>query len=87
MGTIDRGAYLARLKAERTRMRLERASLHLHALGPRAVAEVLAALAERTGDAETVLNVLAGYRNLTAAKLALSGGDRFPVRPLRQVQP
>lgn len=57
------------------RMRLERLAVHLVALGPRAVAEALAELAEH-GD----LSRLEPYRRLSPSVVAMVGADRFPPR-------
>ena len=58
---------------------------HLHRLGPRAVYEFLAELATAHGIEDDVLLRLEAYRRLTRAQLAVTGGDRFPVPPLRRV--
>lgn len=85
MGSVDREAPDAGLKAQRTRQRLQRAALHLHGLGPRALAELLLKVAERTGNPGAVLATVAEYEPLTPAKLALSGGDRMPPAPIREL--
>ncbi len=63
------------------RMRLDRWAAHLHALGPRVTAELLASLADRIGG-PALLGLLAGYERLTPGTVRALGGDRFPPRPL-----
>ena len=64
-------------------MRLERGALHLHACGPRAMAELLAEVADRIGGLPCVLDRLAEYeRRLTPEALRAVGGDRFAPRQL-----
>jgi hypothetical protein len=68
--------------------RLQRGSIHLVRLGPRALAEYLSELADRIGGLPAALALLAEYeRRLTPETIRLAGGDRFPPRPLRLVQP
>lgn len=64
------------------RMRLERGTRHLHALGPRATAALLATLAERIGGAPVMLGLLAEYDRLTPNMIRAAGADRFPPQPL-----
>jgi hypothetical protein len=67
-------------------LRLQRGAEHLHRLGPRAVAELLAEIAHRTGSMDDVLELLAQYRaRLTPELLHQVGGDRFPPRAPREV--
>jgi hypothetical protein len=69
-----------------TALRLQRGAEHLHRLGPRATAELLAEVAERIGGMPAVLELLVEYeRRLTPGMLQLTGGDRFPTRKLRMV--
>lgn len=68
------------------RQRLHRGAQHLHTLGPRAVAELLAEVAQRIGGAPCILDQLAQYeRRLTPAMVRTAGADRFPRRPLHEV--
>ncbi len=64
------------------RLRLERGAIHLCGLGPRAVMELLAEVAEYVAGASCILAHLARYEALTPAMLHAAGGDRFPYRPL-----
>jgi hypothetical protein len=67
-------------------LRLQRGVEHLHQLGPRVMAELLAELANQIGGLPATLTLLAEYeRRLTPALLRLTGGDRFPARRLRMV--
>ena len=67
-------------------LRLQRGVEHLHQLGTRATAEALAEVADRIGGWPALLSVLTEYeRRLTPATIRAAGGDRFPVRPLRQM--
>lgn len=68
-------------------MRFYRGAAHLHALGPRAVAELLMELAQSTGDAARILDHLARYRRLTPAVVRAAGGDRCPPRPVHLAEP
>ena len=63
-------------------LRLQRGVQHLHALGPRAVAELLGEVAESAGCAVCILDHLARYERLTPAMVRTAGGDRFPSQPL-----
>lgn len=68
------------------RLRLERGAAHLHALGPRAIAELLAEVGHRVGGMPCILELLTEYQeHLTLAKLRAAGGLEFPARPLRVV--
>ena len=58
------------------RLRIEAGALHLHALGPRAVTELLLELA----PPDRVLDRLDAYRRISPALLRALGGDRFPPR-------
>jgi hypothetical protein len=62
---------------------LQRGCEHLHLLGPRAVAGFLIDLTGRIGGWDATLSLLGEYRQrLTPEMLRLTGGDRFPPRPL-----
>ena len=68
------------------RMRLQHGAEHLHRLRARATAELLAEVATRIGGMPAILAILAEYQaRLTPEMLRVTGGDRFPSRPLRQV--
>lgn len=68
------------------RLRLQRGAEHLHTLGPRATAELLAEVGHRIGGMPCILGLLGEYQErLTPAKLRAAGGQRFPTRPLRVV--
>ena len=52
---------------------------HLHTIGPRAVAEFLAELADRIGGGPAICGLLAEYRNQqTPAMIAAAGARRMP---------
>ena len=62
-------------------IRFRRQALHLHALGPRAVAEILVEIARQADCASVILELLAEYEDrLTPDMLHMVGGDRFPRR-------
>ncbi len=65
------------------RMRLEQDAKHLHQLGPRVIAEMLAELPQHAGS--HVRDVVQKYAQLTPALVAWCGADRFPPRPLREL--
>ncbi len=68
------------------RFRLQRGAEHLHALGARALAEMLAELARDRCDLADTLDRLDAWRaGLSPELLRAAGGDRFPPRPLRVV--
>lgn len=68
------------------RQRLHRGAAHLHTLGPRAVAEFLAEMAQRIGGAPCILDQLAEYeRRMNPDFIRVAGAHRFPPRPLRAV--
>ncbi len=68
------------------RLRLDRGAEHLHALGARATAELLAEIASRIGGLPACLGLLAKFQaKLTPTMLRATGGDRFPPRTLRRV--
>ena len=65
-------------------LRLQRGVEHLHRLGARATAELLAEVASRIGGMPAILTVLEEYqRRLTPAMMQAAGGNRFPPRPMR----
>ena len=67
-------------------LRLQRGAEHLHRLGARALAELLAQVAREGRDLDGVLDLLDAWRaGLTPELLHAAGGDRFPPRPLRVV--
>lgn len=68
------------------RLRLQRGAEHLHALGARATAELLAEVGQRIGGLPCILGLLGEYQQrLTPRMLRVVGGDRFPCQPLRVV--
>ena len=67
-------------------LRLQRAAEHLHDLGPRAVAELLAEIADRFGVWPVILATLAEYEGkLTREMVKAAGGHVFPPKPIRRV--
>jgi hypothetical protein len=69
-------------------LRFQRGIEHLYRLGPRATGELLVEVAGKIGGWPVILGCLAEYeRRLTPQMLRLTGGDRFPRRPLRLVPP
>ena len=69
-----------------TSLRLQRGSVHLVRLGPRALAEYLSELADQIGGLPAALTLLAKYeRRVSPEMLRVTGGHRFPHRPLRLV--
>jgi hypothetical protein len=66
-------------------LRLHRGAEHLHQLGARATAELLAEVAERIGGWPLILATLTEYERLTPGMVRKAGADRFPPRPIRQV--
>jgi hypothetical protein len=67
-------------------LRLQRGAEHLHRLGARPTAELLAEVATRIGGLPCILNLLTEFeRRITPGMLRASGGDRFPTRRLRVV--
>ena len=67
------------------RARLDRGAEHLHHLGPRALAEMLAQLAARIGGGPAILGVLAEYENLSPGTVRALNANRFPTRRPRAV--
>lgn len=68
-----------------TLRRLKRGVEHLHTLGPRAMAEMLVALAARIAGLPAILALLAEYQHLSPAMIRDAGGDVFPPPALRLV--
>ena len=68
------------------RLRLQRGVAHLCALGPRAVTELLAEVADSAGCAPCILDHLARYQRLTPAMVRAAGGERIPPRALRSAE-
>jgi hypothetical protein len=67
-------------------VRLQRGAEHLHSLGARALAEMLAELARDRCDLADTLDRLDAWRDgLTPELLRAAGGNRFPPRPLHVV--
>ena len=67
-------------------LRLQRGAEHLHRLGARALAELLAELARDRCDLAGTLDRLDAWRAGPSPELLrAAGGDRFPPRPLRVV--
>ena len=58
--------------------RFERMVEHLHRLGPRPVAELLAEIATATGEPSLIVDRLQAYAGLDPAVLRAVGGDKFP---------
>jgi hypothetical protein len=67
------------------RLRLQRGAEHLHALGPRATAELLAEVAGRIGGMPCILGLLGEYQSHLSPQLLRSVGCHLPSRPLRVV--
>jgi len=66
--------------SSRERLRIDRAAQHLHTLGPRAVAEVIAGIAFRCDGLPETLAVLEETARFDRALLAAVGGTSFPRR-------
>jgi len=67
------------------RPQFDQAVATVHSLGPRVTAEAFAEVAARIGGLPAIMSVLNEFRRLSPQKLRVTGGDRFPVRPLRRV--
>ena len=65
--------------------RMERLAIHLHGLGPRAVAELLQEIAQAHAIEDDLTDRLERYRMFDRATLVALGCDGFPARPLRRV--
>jgi hypothetical protein len=69
-----------------TALRLQRGVEHLHPLGPRATAELLAEVAGKIGGLPLIMGLLAEYEpRLTPAMIRAAAGDRFPPQRLHVV--
>lgn len=67
-------------------LRLQRGAEHVHMLGARAVAKLLAQVAREGRDLPATLDLLDGWRaGLSPEMVRVAGGDRFPRRVLLQV--
>jgi hypothetical protein len=69
----------------RDRAPLERLVLHLHALGPRPLAEFLNALATEHDISAEIVAKLREYQRLDAGVVSALGAHRFAPAPLRQI--
>ncbi len=67
------------------RLRVEAGAQHLHALGARAVAELLIALTVRVGGRAALEELLVEYCRITPAMAHAAGADRRPRCILRIV--
>ena len=65
--------------------RFQRLAMHLHSLGPRALADFIHEASNRNGIEDQVLERLEVYYRLNSDALEALGGDRFPILPLRRV--
>ena len=67
-------------------LRLQRGAQHVHDLGPRAVAELLAQVVRERRDLPATLELLDAWREgLSAELLYAAGGDDFPRRAVLAV--
>ncbi len=66
--------------------RLERMIEHVHALGPRPLAEMLAEIARSTGQPDLVVDLVEKYARLDPEIVHALGADRFPPVPLEVVR-
>ena len=64
----------------------ERQVVHLHRLGPRAVAEILIEIAHCTGQSGVIADRLQAYGRLDPAVLRFLGGNSFPPMPLTVIR-
>ncbi len=69
-----------------TGQRLERIVEHVHALGPRVFAELLAEIATATGEPGLIADRLQAYAALNPEAVRFVGGDQFPPMPLGLVR-
>jgi hypothetical protein len=68
------------------RLLLQRGAEHLHQLGPRATAELLAEVGQRIGGMQCIIGLLGEYQQrLSLQMLRAVGAQRFPTRPMRVV--
>ena len=65
--------------------RMELLALHLHSLGPRAVAELLQEIARAHDIEADILDRMERYRAIDRATLVELGVHGFPAQPLRRV--
>jgi hypothetical protein len=67
-------------------LRLQRGAQHVHDLGPRAVAEMVAHVAREGLDLWGALDLMDAWRvGLSIEMTVAARGDRFPPRPLHEV--
>ncbi|MCB4820751.1 hypothetical protein [Roseicella aerolata] len=59
-------------------LRLWRGAEHVHRLGPRALAELLAEIGAAHGCSAAILERLAAYRRLSPGMIRVAGADAFP---------
>ncbi len=68
-------------------LRLQRGAEHVHGLGARALAELLAQVAREGRDLPGMLDLLDAWRDgLSPAMVRAAGADCFPPRVLREVR-
>ncbi len=68
-------------------LRLQPGAEHLHSLGPRVIAELLAEIGRSHGIMPAILDRLDAYRHrLTPEMVRAAGGHRFPPPPLHVVR-
>ena len=68
-------------------LRFRRQVEHLHGLGARATAELLAELGAERSIQTIIDRKLDRYIELTPEQLKATGGNHFPPTPIRQVRP
>lgn len=66
--------------------RFRRQVEHLHSLGPRAIAELLAEICAEHSIRTVINRKLDRYSQLRPETLSAAGGDRFPAVPVRLVE-
>ena len=59
-------------------LRLQRGATHIQRLGPRATAELLIAIASRTGAVSIVLDALAEFEAITPDQIHAAGAVSYP---------
>ena len=74
------------LDAPTAGLRFERQIEHLHRLGPRPLAELLAEIAHHTGESRFIADRVEAYSGLDADFIRAVGGNRFPAMPLGVVK-
>ncbi|MGI4944410.1 MAG: hypothetical protein ACRYHQ_28275 [Janthinobacterium lividum] len=68
-------------------LRLQRGAEHVHRLGARALAELLAQVAREGSDLRGTLDLLDAWRDgLSPTMVRAAGGDCFPPRVLHEVR-